>query len=290
MTMHAGLSSLMAVGTFVPGLDGIYSAPTQSFAHDQDVERNLRERVAAQALDDYLGSVAQSHSIPVMDHEIARFLATIPQRGIILDVGGCWGWHWRTLAAIRPDVGVLIIDFVRANLLRAKRELAGLVGVQVALMHADATALPFPDPVSSWQGFDGVWSVQVFQHIPDFGRACREVHRVLRSGGRFVTYSLHLTPFNRAIHRLLGKPYHTDGMVENQYHLTRANDRQRRLVAEIFGNVKDRYTECLFHPDLRFRYSGRAGSLLGRIDARLGGIPLLGKLCARQRSFEATKR
>jgi hypothetical protein len=71
--------------------------------------------------------------------------------------------------------------------------------------------------------------------------------------------------------------------------MTRANDEQRRVVAGVFGTARDRYSECLFHPDLRFHRSGRAGSLLGRVDAYLGGIPLLGKLCARQRSFEATK-
>jgi ubiquinone/menaquinone biosynthesis C-methylase UbiE len=207
--MHSGLASLLAAGGFVRRTDGIYAAPTPTFAQDQDVERELRERVAAQPYDDYMAVIAQSHSIPVMDHEVDRFLATIPRNGIILDAGGCWGWHWRRLAATRPDVGVVIIDLVRANLLHAKRELGELVGGQVALMHADATALPFSDAGNAWPGFDGVWSVQVFQHIPDFGRACREAHRVLRSGGRFATYSLHITPLNRAIYHLLGKPYHT---------------------------------------------------------------------------------
>lgn len=287
--MHAGLSALFTTGAFVRGTDGIYSAATLSFAQNQDIERELRERVASQRVDDYLGAIALSHSVPVMDHEVDRFLRAVPRGGTILDIGGCWGWHWRRIGENRPDVGVVILDFVRANLLHAKRELGGLVDSQVALLHADATALPFTGTGSGWKGFDGVWSVQVFQHIPDFERACREAHRVLRAGGRFATYSLHITPLNRAVYRLLGKRYHTDGMVEGRYHLTRANDRQRRIVAGIFGTVKDRYSECLYHPDLRFRGTGRAGSLLGRIDAGLGNIPLLARLCARQRSFEATK-
>ncbi len=286
--MQSKLATLLAAGNYPLGEDGIYSAPDASIAHDQVAERELRENVAAQQYDDYLAAVAQSHSIPVMDHEVDRFLKMLPHGAVILDVGGCWGWHWRRLAETRPDVGVLIVDFVRANLTHARKSLGSLVGAQVAVMCAEATALPFCAGTSS-EGFDGVWSVQVFQHIPDFRRACAEAHRVLRNGGRFASYSLFATPLNRAIYRLFGRPFHEEGMVEGQYHLNRANDRQRRIVEEVFGSVRDRYTECLFHPDLKFAVSGKGGSLLGRLDAHLAGFPLIGRLFARQRSFEAKK-
>ncbi len=233
--MHTELSTIFASSAFAQGSDGIYSAPMPSSASDQDDERELRERVAAQHYDSYLAAIAHSHSIPVMDHEVDRFLTKMPQGALILDIGGCWGWHWRRLATTRPDVGVLIIDFVRANLSHAQKVLGPLVGAQVALMHADATALPFLDADAASAGFDGVWTVQAFQHIPDFARACREAHRVLKPGGRFANYSLHTTPLNRTIHRLLGKTFHTAGMVKNAFHLTRANDSQRQIVADIFG-------------------------------------------------------
>jgi ubiquinone/menaquinone biosynthesis C-methylase UbiE len=225
-----------------------------------------------------------------MDHEVDRFLSRMPPGALILDIGGCWGWHWRRLATTRPDVGVLIIDFVRANLGHARNLLGSLVGMQGALMHADATALPFPDADASATGFDGVWTVQVFQHIPDFARACREAHRVLKRGGHFANYSLHATPVNRAAYRLMGKPFHTQGMLKDQFYLTRANDSQRQIVAGIFrGKVTDRYTECLFHPDLRLILTGRAGSSIGQFDARLGDVALLGRWIARQRSVETIK-
>jgi SAM-dependent methyltransferase len=185
---------------------------------------------------------------------------------------------------------VLIIDFVRANLRHAQKVLGSLVGTQVALMHADATALPFPEADAVSAGFDGVWTVQVFQHIPDFAHACREAYRVLKPGGRFANYSLHTTPLNRAVYQLLGKTFHTEGMWKNAFHLNRANDSQRQTVADIFeGGVIDRYTECLFHPDLKLTFSGRFGSLIGQLDARLGDMPWLGRWIARQRSFEASK-
>ena len=290
MTMHAGLAALIAASGASRGGDGIYSGLKSEVGSDQDVERRLREGVAARAYDDYLGAIAQSHSIPVMDHEVDRFLAEMPQGALILDVGGCWGWHWRRLATTRTDVAVLIVDFVRPNLLHAERVLGPLVGSQVALMHADATALPFPDASAVWMGFDGVWTVQVFQHIPDFDRACREAHRVLKHNGRFVNYSLHITPLYRAVYGLLRRRFHLEGMIDNVFHLTRANDQQRDIVARLFGApIVDRYTECLFHPEMKFGFTARAGSLVGRLDALLGGLPWIGRWIARQRSFEATK-
>lgn len=226
--------------------DGIYTAELPD-SMDQADEVRLREKVATSKYDDYLKAISGSHSIPVMDYEVDRFLSKIPEGGVILDVGGCWGWHWRRLASTRPDVGVLIIDFVRANLFHAKHILGKLVGEQVALMHADATALPFSD-ASEDVGFDGIWTVQVFQHIPDFRRACNEAHRVCRPGGVFINYSLHNTPTVRVVYRLLGKAFTSEGMIANTFYLCRANEAQKKVVSEIFGNVTDRYTECFFSP------------------------------------------
>ena len=63
-----------------------------------------------------------------MGYEIVRFLYNVSHGGLVLDIGGCWGWHWRRLEEIRPDIEVLIIDFVYTNLLHAKQLLGSLVG------------------------------------------------------------------------------------------------------------------------------------------------------------------
>ena len=287
--MHVGLRHMLRAA--VRGDDGIYVANLSSARGGQTMERMLRERVARERYDNYLTAIARNHSVEVMDHEVDRFLLQMPRDAIILDIGGCWGWHWRRLTERRPDVGVLIIDFVYANLLHSQRVLGPLVDSQIALMHADATALPFSSASGASGGFDGVWSVQVFQHIPDVAVPCREAWRVLNSGGRFVTYSLHATPVNRLVYRLFGKRFHIDGMVGNDFYLSRANSVQRSIVSDIFGApVDERYTECFFHPDLKFTASGRAGAWLGKLDARLGGTNPLSRLIARQRSFEVTKR
>lgn len=287
--MHPKLESLLACSAFARGHDGIYAAPLPPSASDQEAERQLRESIAALHYDDYLIAIARDHSIPVMDHEVDRFLASMPRGALILDIGGGWGWHWRRLAVTRPDVGAVIVDFVRANLNHARKMLGTLVGDQVMLLHADATALPFPDAAAGAAGFDGVWSVQVFQHIPDFPRACREAHRVLMPGGRFVNYSRYATPLDRMIYRMLGRPFHIAGTMKNLFHLTLATDSQRQVVTDLFGEVTDRYTECLFHPNLKLAFTGRMGSSLGNLDAYLGDVPWLGRWIARQRSVEATK-
>jgi len=163
------------------GDDGIFGNDIDT--SEQNDELKLRESVAAQDYDNYLDSIRYSHSIPVMDYEVDRFLQEVPQDSVILDIGGCWGWHWRRLSQTRPDVGVVIVDFVRSNLIHAKNVLGDLVGTNIALLHADATKLPF----SGENKFDAVWTVQTFQHILDFEGAVREAYRLLRGGGYLQT-------------------------------------------------------------------------------------------------------
>jgi len=289
--MNKKLNTLINSSNIMIGDHGIYLSQMPKGNTDQDAEKSIRESVAAKKFDDYLEEIALHHSIPVMDDEVDVFLSKMPKDALILDIGGCWGWHWRRLEKVRPDVSVVIIDFVHANLLHAKKILGDLVGRQVVLLHADATSLPFVLDGKLFDGFDGVWTVQVFQHIPDFSLACREAFRVLRPHGVFVNYSLHNTPLNKLAYRIMRKSFQSgDREWKHVYYLKRANNEQHKIVKEIFNSdVTDRYTECLFHPDLRFKLSGKVGSSLGEIDRRLGGIPWIGRWIGRQRSFEVVK-
>ncbi len=81
-------------------------------------------------------------------------------------------------------------------------------------------------------------------------------------------------------------------MLKSAFHLTRANESQRKIVADIVGGgaaEADRYTECLFQPDLKLIFSGTPDNWFGRLDSRLGEMPWLGRWIANQRSFEAVK-
>ena len=268
--------------------DGIYKGIVKS-SQDQAIEREMRERVAAREYDNYFEVIAESHSIPVMDREIDLFLEQIPQFGIILDIGGCWGWHWRRLAKSRPDVGVLIVDFVRSNLPHACNLLGELVGSQVALMHADATALPIVVD-EKFQGFDAVWTVQTFQHIPAYDLATSEAFRVLKKGGVFANYSLNAQASIKAIKCILGKEYLTSGWLDGNFFLARASLEQKQQIETIFGSkVRQRWSEIIFSPELHFPAPGRKGSWLGKLDTLLSNDVGCLRWFARQHSFHCQK-
>lgn len=262
------------------GQDGVWSSNLPD--SDQKAEVRLREKVANVKVDNYLDSVAKHHSIPVMDHEVKRYLDLMPSGSIILDIGGCWGWHWRNIKNLRPDVYIIIVDFVRSNLHHAKNVLGSLIGEQAELVHADATALPFPNEV-----IDGVWTVQTFQHIPSYIIAFHESYRVLKKDGRFINYSLHITPVIRFIYKALGKQYHIDGEIKESFYLTRANNKQKDELANIFtGEIYDKFSECLFHPELKLTFTGKERSWIGKLDYYLGNYSIISNMIARQRSLK----
>ncbi|AXR65038.1 class I SAM-dependent methyltransferase [Leptospira mayottensis] len=265
--------------------DGIYSAEIPS--SEQEAELKMRSEVASKEYSDYYEVISKNHSIPVMDREIKKFLKKIKHNGIILDIGGCWGWHWRNIPKERPDVKVVVIDFLRENLNHAKIFLGNSIGKHVYLVHADATSLPFQDQI-----FDGVWTVQTFQHIPDFKKACNEAFRVLKKKGTFINYSLSSTPMNRIVYFLLRKKFHQEGKLEGSFFLNRASVTQKKILVDLYGkqNVMEGYSECFFHPDLRLTFSGRKNNFFGILDYYYSKIYWFNLLLARQKSFIATRR
>lgn len=279
---HA-ISAPDLLGEMQLGEDGIHGYP---FANaEQATEIELRERVAATTLDQPLATIAKHHSIPVMDFEVTRFLRQIPIEGKVIDVGGCWGWHWRTLHQTRPDVQVFIVDFVRANLLQARALLGSAINRSIFLIHGDATGLKFPDAI-----FDGYWSVQALQHVVRFEAAVAEAYRVLKHGGIFASYSLNDQPPIRWLYRVLGRKYVIQGSVEGAYWLARASAQQVRILeARFAAKVSERWSEILYKPELHAVFSGKDGAWTGGLDALLSNnFGFLGYL-ARQRSFHCRK-
>ena len=220
-----------------------------------------------------------------MEREVRAFFGDVPAHGVLVDVGGGWAWHWRRLDVERPDVSVVVVDFVRENLRHAARMLGALVNRQVFLVHGDATTLPFPSSV-----FDGYWSVQALQHIPDFEQAVTEAHRVLRPNGQFACYSLNRAKLLELAYRLMRRPYHVRGKRPGSFFLARGSAQEAIVVERVFRSpVTCRYTEVLFHPDFGLRTGGDA-SWIGRADGYLSSrLPLFAWI-ARQRSYHVRKR
>ncbi len=263
--------------------DGIYGC--LSDYGEQDLEVRTREEVASNHFESLLDEISKHHSIPVMDKEILRFLESIPYKGTILDIGGCWGWHWRKINEIRPDIKVVIVELIRSNLFIAKSMLGELIDKNIFLVHGNAINLPLND-----HSFDGVWSVQATQHIPSLELVYREVYRVLKVGGLFSDYNLNNSSLTKFIYRFLGKKYVVEGTAKNQFFLRRTTDKNRSLLSKIFKTkIRSRYTEILFSPEYKLPIGGREKSILGIGDSYLANFGYLLNPFARQRSLHALK-
>lgn len=71
---------------------GIWCAPVKAVGQEEELP--LRQAVADNRDDNILGIISLHHSIEVMDYEVRRALTLyVPSGSVIVDVGGCWGWH-----------------------------------------------------------------------------------------------------------------------------------------------------------------------------------------------------
>lgn len=98
----------------------------------------------------------------------------------VLEVGCGRGFNLLGLARRNPEVTLAGIDITPWHV-RAAR-LAAWFRRNVDIREGDFHRLPYAD-----QSFDLVFSVEAICHASDVDQVVKEVHRVLRPGGRFVT-------------------------------------------------------------------------------------------------------
>ena len=270
----------------LPKSDGIYFQGISSSSQQHEIERRAEVANSVVPNTNLLDLISKHHSIPVMDREVRRFISPLPAESWIVDVGGCWGWHWRDLYKVRPDIKIVIVDLVKENLEKAKSLLGSQLGKSIFLVCGDALSLPFSDGA-----FNGYWSVQTLQHIEKFYGAIEEAYRVLANDGRFATYSLNHSPIQRFTLRILGKSYHKEGYWSEQgYYLKRASPEQKLVISDVFQQaVESRFSEIIFAPEFGACSSGRAESLFGSLDASLTNKLGFLKNFARQESFHTQK-
>ncbi|WP_172330226.1 class I SAM-dependent methyltransferase [Mangrovicoccus sp. HB161399] len=126
----------------------------------------------------------QSVLVPVIFEPWARELVRrgAPRPGEdILDLACGTGAVTREAAARRGGGGRLAAADHSAGMLEVARMQAEAQGLQAEWLEADAAALPFGD-----DAFDVAFCQQALQFFPDRPAALRELHRVLRPGGRAV--------------------------------------------------------------------------------------------------------
>jgi len=114
----------------------------------------------------------------------------LPPKGQLLDI--CTGTADMALEAARqfPDARIVGVDFSRPMIAlgTTKVERAGLSN-RISLQVAPAEVLPLPD-----ESFDAATVAFGLRNVPDRLRGLREMHRVLRPGGRAVVLEFTTPP------------------------------------------------------------------------------------------------
>ncbi len=109
----------------------------------------------------------------VFDH----FLAALPQRATVLEIGCGPADLWRTnLTRLPPGWRITLADFSPGMLAAARQALAS--SPQFTYEVADAQSLPFPDAA-----FDAAVANHMLYHVPDRPKALAELRRVLKPNG-----------------------------------------------------------------------------------------------------------
>jgi hypothetical protein len=255
----------------------IFGKSLKSFL--QKKEFILRKKNAKKRYKNFIKEIALHHSINVMDREVKKFIKLLPKNSVIYDMGGSWGWHWRNIDKERPDIKILIVDFIFENLLIAKKILNNKINKQIFLINDDCRKFNIKKKY-----FNAVWSVQTLQHIPDYFQVYKKIYSQLKPGGYFYNCNLNNNYIINFIHWILKKKYLIMGYNENFY-LERSNMKQKRSLEKIFKNkVKLIYSELLFHPDIKI-FTGSKNNVLGKIDSLLTGNFIIKKIFARQETF-----
>ena len=126
-------------------------------------------------------------------------LLLLPKKGErIIEVGPGIGIHALRLAeAVGPEGVVEAID-VQQTMLDSLERRADLAGIRnIVTICGDATKLPHPAA-----SFDAACLMTVLGEIPDSEAALRELHRVLRPGGRLVIGEFLIDPDYISFERL----------------------------------------------------------------------------------------
>ena len=245
----------------------------------QNKEFKSRKIVANKKYDNYLTEISLHHSICVMDNTINKFIDLCPKNSIICDIGGGWGWHWRDIYKKRPDIKVVIVDFIFENLIIARKILKKRINKQIFLVNEDCKKFFLGKNL-----FSGVWSVQTIQHIKNYKKIFKKIYIQLKKNSYFYNINLNNNLVVRLIYKLFKKSYLINGTNSN-FFLRRSDSKQKIALEKIFRKKTITiYSELLFHPDIKF-FTGSKKNLIGKIDSLLTGSFFLKKFFARQEGF-----
>ncbi|HEX9340282.1 MAG TPA: class I SAM-dependent methyltransferase [Thermoplasmata archaeon] len=181
--------------------------------------------------------------------EVLEFIATLPARSAILDVGCGHGRHAKPAA--RAGHRVVGVDLCRPLLAIGRDAPASRIRDPVEWVVGDATSLPVRDST-----FDAALCVAVLHHLPsrdDRLASLAEVRRVLRPSGRaFVSVWARDNPYLRDVVGVRSE----DDDVEVPWHLPDGTEVPRFYHLFSEGELERLIIESRLHGERFFRASG----------------------------------
>jgi SAM-dependent methyltransferase len=185
-------------------------------------------------------SYARAGTREILDLQHARIAAALaPTPGMrVLDLG-CGVGHLLAWLGRHAPARYEGLDLSIASASKA-RAASGAAGVSVG----DAERLPFRDA-----SYDAVVCNGSAHHLPDVPRALREIHRVLRAGGRLVLHEPVDSPVTSAIRHTFARdsPYESPADVSHKQDFSR-NFVEQALHAAGFADVETRSHDFLAYP------------------------------------------
>ena len=196
--------------TLTPGTDTRFSA-------DEKLRVEFNQWARAGKGD----SMERAHR-PVGEQAIAKM--GIPANAVVLDVGCGSGWAARLIAAQASEGHVIGIDVSDEMIRVASEQSKDLPNLEFKV--ASAEALPFDDAT-----FSHAFSMESLYYYADIEAAAREIRRVLRPGGLFVTV-VDLYKENEPSHQWIDN-------LKVPVHLLSAADYRAILERVGFSDVRD---------------------------------------------------
>jgi ubiquinone/menaquinone biosynthesis C-methylase UbiE len=124
-------------------------------------------------------AIAESHDLVSRRRTVLEAL-NLRTGERVLELGCGGGYYAKEAAQFVGSTGrVCVIDISPDQIAAAQARCAGLAWVECRT--ADIAAPPYGDAE-----FDAVFAVQVFEYLPDLDAGLRQIHRMLRPGGRLI--------------------------------------------------------------------------------------------------------
>lgn len=171
-----------------------------------------------------------------------------PDECRILELGCGTGGLWKANASRIPGGWEFVLSDSSPGMLGEAKKTLSDVGHPFSFQVIDAQSILFPDG-----SFDAVIANHMLYHVPNRPRALSEVHRVLRSGGRFVASTMgkkHTRELRELVARLAPEcayPRDCDS-ISDSFGLENGAEQLRPLFASVEMRSRE---DCLVVPEAK---------------------------------------